>query len=143
MLPGMANILVLGSGLAGLTTGMLLARDGHRVTVLERDPDAPPPPDHAEEAWDGWQRKGVNQFRLPHLMLPRWWALVREELPEARPALSAAGARHLNTLAVLPEARRGPLRCRRVSSRVRDRRGRSAAPRSHAGAGCRARRSPR
>src|SRR6185503_7848363 len=40
----------------------------------------------------------------------RWWSLVRDELPEARAALSVAGARHLNTLAVLPEARRGPLR---------------------------------
>jgi len=93
-----------------LSTALLLARDGHSVTVLERDPAAPPPPDRAAEAWDGWQRRGVNQFRLPHLMLPRWWSLVRDELPETRAALSAAGARHLNTLAVLPEARRGPLR---------------------------------
>ena len=35
---GMAEILVLGAGLTGLTTAMLLARDGHDVTVLERDP---------------------------------------------------------------------------------------------------------
>jgi phytoene dehydrogenase-like protein len=39
----MATILVLGAGMNGLTTAMLLARDGHDVTVLERDP-APPPP---------------------------------------------------------------------------------------------------
>ena len=106
----MAHILVLGSGLAGLTTGMLLARDGHRVTVLERDPAAPPPPERAEEAWDGWQRRGVNQFRLPHLMLPRWWAQLRAELPDIQPSLEAAGARSLNVLEALPEERRGPLR---------------------------------
>ena len=40
----MAEILVLGAGLTGLTTAMLLARDGHDVTVLERDPAEPPPP---------------------------------------------------------------------------------------------------
>ena len=33
----MAQIVVMGAGLNGLTTGMLLARDGHQVTVLERD----------------------------------------------------------------------------------------------------------
>jgi phytoene dehydrogenase-like protein len=38
----MAEILVLGAGLTGLTTAMLLARDGHDVTVLERDPADPP-----------------------------------------------------------------------------------------------------
>ena len=106
----MAHILVLGAGLAGLTTGMVLIRDGHRVTVLERDPAPPPPPERADEAWGGWPRRGVNQFRLPHFMLPRWWALMRDELPTAGDSLVTAGARHLNTFASLPEAQRGPLR---------------------------------
>jgi phytoene dehydrogenase-like protein len=37
----MADIVVLGAGLNGLAAGMLLARDGHRVTALERDPAEP------------------------------------------------------------------------------------------------------
>ena len=37
----MATIVILGAGPAGLSTAMLLTRDGHEVTVLERDP-APP-----------------------------------------------------------------------------------------------------
>jgi 2-polyprenyl-6-methoxyphenol hydroxylase-like FAD-dependent oxidoreductase len=86
---------------------MLLVRDGHEVTVVERDSAAPPPP---EDAWNGWPRRGVNQFRLPHLMLPRWWALVRESLPELEPLLAAAGALRVNTLESLPETRRGPMR---------------------------------
>ena len=45
----MAQILVLGAGLGGLSTAMLLARDGHEVTVLERDP-APPPVAGSAEA---------------------------------------------------------------------------------------------
>ena len=38
----MAAITVLGAGVCGLATAMLLARDGHDVTVLERDPDPVP-----------------------------------------------------------------------------------------------------
>jgi 2-polyprenyl-6-methoxyphenol hydroxylase-like FAD-dependent oxidoreductase len=109
----MARILVLGAGLGGLATATLLARDGHEVTVVERDPDAPPDsvgPDQAHAAWAGWQRRGVNQFRLSHFMLPAWWAQVRTELPEVGAALLAAGATRINMVATLPEARRGPAR---------------------------------
>jgi 2-polyprenyl-6-methoxyphenol hydroxylase-like FAD-dependent oxidoreductase len=109
----MAQILVLGAGLGGLTTAMLLARDGHQVTVVERDPagpPGPPSPERAGEAWDGWQRRGVNQFRLPHFMLPSWWAQMRTDLPEAEPALMAAGALKFNIMKMMPESLRGPIR---------------------------------
>jgi 2-polyprenyl-6-methoxyphenol hydroxylase-like FAD-dependent oxidoreductase len=108
-----ARIVVLGAGLGGLLTAMLLAKDGHEVTVVERDPAEPPGPDGpegADAAWDGWSRRGVNQFRLPHFMLPRWWEQVRAELPEAGSALTAAGALRCNVLELLPESRRGPMR---------------------------------
>ncbi|BBH70750.1 hydroxylase [Actinoplanes sp. OR16] len=103
----MARILILGAGLAGLGTALLLARDQHQVTVIERDPDGPPP--DAGDAWDDWQRRGVNQFRLPHFMLPRWWHLMRTQLPEVGQALTAAGARELNLIGMLPVERRGAL----------------------------------
>ena len=103
----MAEILVLGAGLGGLSTAMLLARGGHQVTVLERDPAEPPP---ADQAWEAWERRGINQFRLPHLMLPRWRAQMEQELPEVLDELTAAGGLRLNMLAILPETRRGPLR---------------------------------
>ena len=38
----MAKIVVVGGGVVALGTAMLLAGDGHQVTVLERDPDGPP-----------------------------------------------------------------------------------------------------
>ncbi|HEY7273191.1 MAG TPA: FAD-dependent oxidoreductase, partial [Actinoplanes sp.] len=106
----MADILIIGSGLGGLSAATLLARDGHRVTVLERDPQPPPPVERAGDAWTGWSRRGVNQFRLPHFMLPRWWAQMREEIPELSPTLRTAGALQFNTMAALPERMRGPRR---------------------------------
>ena len=35
----MAEIIVTGAGVCGLNVALLLAKDGHRVTVLERDPE--------------------------------------------------------------------------------------------------------
>lgn len=96
------NVLVTGAGLIGLSTAMLLARDGHLVTVLDRDP-APPTPS-GEDAWGGWDRPGVSQFRQPHLMLPRWRQEIERELPELLEALLADGAERVNLVHMRPEA---------------------------------------
>ena len=66
------KVVVVGAGVCGLTAAMLLARDGHEVTVLERDEQ--PVPDSPEQAWDGWKRGGVAQFRQAHYLTPRGWA---------------------------------------------------------------------
>ena len=67
------RIVFIGGGIAGLCGAMLLARDGHQVTVLERDAAPAGPP---STAWDGWQRRGVGQFRLPHGFQARFRAAV-------------------------------------------------------------------
>jgi 2-polyprenyl-6-methoxyphenol hydroxylase-like FAD-dependent oxidoreductase len=101
----MAEILVLGAGMTGLTTAMLLARDGHDVTVLERDP-APPPPG-AEASWTGWDRAGVAQFHQLHLMQPRWRNVMETELPAVLDALRAAGGIEHNMLHHRPASHTG------------------------------------
>ena len=61
----MSRILVLGGGVIGLATAMMVARQGHSVTILEHDSE--PLPASPEEAWRAWERRGVTQFRMPAL----------------------------------------------------------------------------
>ncbi len=104
----MPSVLVVGGGMCGLSTAMLLARDGHDVTVLERDPA--PPPASADEAWDRWERRGINQFRMIHYFLPRFREIAEAELPEAVEALDADGVLRHNAIALAPESLTGGVR---------------------------------
>src|SRR3954468_23305010 len=104
----MATVVVTGGGLIGLSTAMLLAKDGHDVTVLERDPT--PPPATPADAWESWDRRGVNQFRLLHMFLPRFRKIAEVELPEVIAGMKAAGALRLNPLAGAPVEMTGGFR---------------------------------
>ncbi len=96
----MARIIVLGGGVCGLAAGILLRRDGHDLTVLERDPE--PAPSSAEDAWERWQRDGVTQFRQTHYLTPRGREVLDAVLPEVRIGLAAEGGMPLNSLAMMP-----------------------------------------
>ena len=98
----MARIVVLGGGVCGLASGLLLARDGHEVTVLERD--AAPVPESVQEAWEKWPREGVIQFRQAHYLLPAGRALLEQVLPDVFAALVSAGAARVDALRQLPAA---------------------------------------
>jgi len=95
-----ASILILGGGICGLGTALLLARDGHDVTVIERDAD--PLPDSPQEAWRSWTRKGVAQFRQPHNFMPGLRLILETELPDVQEALRRAGACRFDMLNPLP-----------------------------------------
>ena len=116
----MSDIVIIGGGLGGLTNAMLLARDGHQVTVLERDPAEPVDAPH--EAWEHWERRGVNQFRMLHFLLPRWRQLIAPELPEVLAELEARGALQYNVVATAPDeitggARAGDEECETITAR--------------------------
>ena len=97
----MARIVVVGAGVVALGTAMLLAGDGHQVIMLERDPEGPP--DDPIEAWESWERPGLNQFRLGHVFLGGFRAIVEAELPEVAKTLQDYGALRLNLVRdVLP-----------------------------------------
>jgi 2-polyprenyl-6-methoxyphenol hydroxylase-like FAD-dependent oxidoreductase len=103
-----AEILVIGGGVVGMGLGMLLARDEHAVTILERDPE--PPPKDPADAWDSWERKGVNQFRLPHLFLARYREILEQELPEVAKVIEGDGALRFNPVLDAPDSISGGAR---------------------------------
>jgi 2-polyprenyl-6-methoxyphenol hydroxylase-like FAD-dependent oxidoreductase len=86
----MAKVAVIGAGLAGLATSLFLARRGHQVALVEKDPD--PPPEDAEACFQTWARRGVPQARQPHVLLARSSAILRAEAPDVLDAFAEAGA---------------------------------------------------
>jgi 2-polyprenyl-6-methoxyphenol hydroxylase-like FAD-dependent oxidoreductase len=96
----MPRIVVAGGGLIGMATGMMLARDGCEVTVLERDGDAVP--GSPDGAWQDWDRHGIAQFRQPHYLHSAGSQVLGARLPEVRDALLGAGATTFDVVTLLP-----------------------------------------
>ena len=99
------QVVVLGAGPTGLTAAVLLARAGCTVLVLDRDSAVPGAT--ADQAWNDWSRPGVNQFRQVHTALPRWYRVMRDELPEVGDTLLALGGRSVNQLHLHPVSATG------------------------------------
>jgi 2-polyprenyl-6-methoxyphenol hydroxylase-like FAD-dependent oxidoreductase len=97
--------VIVGAGPTGLYTAIALARRGHQVTVIDRDPG----PDGGR--W--WDRRGVMQFHHPHFFRQQVADALLAEMPEVWQGLLAAGA----VPAVLPGQPGAPagLHCRRVT----------------------------
>lgn len=93
-------VLIIGGGICGLGTALLLARDGHDVTVLERD--ANDIPDSPQAAWDDWERPGVAQFRQAHNFMPGLRLALEQDLPDVQEALARAGAGRFDFVHPLP-----------------------------------------
>lgn len=83
------RVAVVGGGISGLGAALMLARQGHRVSVLERD-DTPMPP--TPDAAFSWDRRGAPQVRHSHAFLARLRNILRDEHPDVYEALLAAGA---------------------------------------------------
>ncbi len=101
----MARTVVIGGGVVGLSTAMLLGCDGHEVTLLERDPSSPP--ETPDALWESWERKGVNQFRAPHYFMPLFRATLESELPAAACSLEAFGALRSSPMDAAPDSMTG------------------------------------
>lgn len=97
------DIAVIGAGPTGLTVALLLACDGHRVLVCEGDAG----PSESAQGSTTWQRPGVSQFRMAHVLLPRWRHELEAELPDLVPALVRAGAAPYNLLHQQPSSATG------------------------------------
>jgi 2-polyprenyl-6-methoxyphenol hydroxylase-like FAD-dependent oxidoreductase len=117
----MSKIIVLGAGICGSAAALMLRRDGHEVTVLERD--SAPAPVSAQDAWESWARDGVTQFHQPHYLQSRGRIILEEELPDVVGAVEAAGGLRFDLLRVMPPSiedrapRDGDERFRTVTAR--------------------------
>jgi len=78
------RVAIIGSGPTGLFLGAALARRGHAVTSVDRDP--------GPDADGGWRRRGVMQFHHAHGFRRQVSAALQAELPEAYEGWLAAGA---------------------------------------------------
>lgn len=76
--------VIVGAGPTGLYTAIALARRGHEVTVIDRDPGP-----GGDRSWD---RKGVMQFHHPHFFRQQVADALLAEMPEVWAGLLAAGA---------------------------------------------------
>lgn len=93
----MADVVVLGGSLAGLSTAMMLSRRGHRVSVVER---GEPAPEDKQTALTDWTRP--PQHRHSHVLLTRGVQILRDELPDVLEDLIDQGANHVPLFAFLP-----------------------------------------
>ena len=78
------QIVIIGAGPAGLFLGSALARRGHQVTAVDRDPG---PADDAR-----WARRGVMQFHHAHAFRQTVVEALGREVPETLDLWRAAGA---------------------------------------------------
>ena len=97
--------VIVGAGPTGLYTAIALARRGHQVVVVDRDP--------GPESGQWWDRKGVMQFHHPHFFRRQVGDALLAEMPEVWPALLAAGG-ELATLPGQPSVVAG-MYCRRLT----------------------------
>ena len=95
------HIAVVGGGVAGLSSALALARQGHTVEVFERDDT--PMPESADEAFE-WDRRGAPQVRHSHAFLGRLRNTLRDEYPDIYAALLDAGATEMRFGDDLPPA---------------------------------------
>ncbi len=86
------TVVVLGAGVAGLTSALALARRGVPVDVLERD-RGPAPLGRRSAA--GWLRDGVPQVAHGHVFAPGCHRLLAAELPDVLALLLELGARRI------------------------------------------------
>ncbi|MFJ9844037.1 NAD(P)/FAD-dependent oxidoreductase [Kitasatospora sp. NPDC101155] len=87
----MARVAVVGGGIGGLGTALMLGRRGHTVTLFEQD--ARQVGDDPDQDFYDWKRPRVPQAVQPHSFLAPVRTVLHTEAPEVYADLLARGAR--------------------------------------------------
>ncbi|MFJ6349816.1 FAD-dependent oxidoreductase [Streptomyces sp. NPDC092046] len=87
----MARVAVIGGGISGLGTALMLGRRGHGVTLFEQD--ARQAGDDPHQDFHHWARPRVPQAAQPHSFLAPVRTVLLTEAPDVYADLLARGAR--------------------------------------------------
>jgi 2-polyprenyl-6-methoxyphenol hydroxylase-like FAD-dependent oxidoreductase len=97
--------VIIGAGVGGLSTALLLARGGIDVTIVEQD--AMPVVADGDDAFARWERRSVPQWRQGHVFQSRLRSILLQRAPDVLQRLDADGIGRFNLLDGLPaESRR-------------------------------------
>jgi 2-polyprenyl-6-methoxyphenol hydroxylase-like FAD-dependent oxidoreductase len=96
------NIAIVGAGICGLCTALGLSKQGHEITVYERDD--PMPAGDPDEIFFDWLRRGASQFKHPHAFLAVMSNLLTQQFPDLIEEFWSAGARKVSFEDMLPPA---------------------------------------
>jgi glycine/D-amino acid oxidase-like deaminating enzyme len=83
------RIVTAGASIGGLSAALALARAGHEIALVERDPLVTNAGPHSAFQWT---RNGIPHFQQPHAFLPRGRLIVLREFPDVYETLLNAGA---------------------------------------------------
>lgn len=85
----MTKVIIIGAGIAGLSSALAMQANGFEVEILERDPAPPEQFDPTEVS--AWRRRGAPQVPHPHFLMGGLRNLIYAHHPKLVSALLEAG----------------------------------------------------
>lgn len=98
------KVIVIGAGIGGLCTALMLAPTGREILLLERDGAVES--GDPDELFRNWRRTGVGHLRQSHAFLARLRTIMKGEHPGLLEQMKVMGVRELPFEGMLTEHQR-------------------------------------